>query len=354
MGRGESISLLAKWMPSINTSSQATVKRGRRMAKLLGMSEKHYRKTLSKFRRHLDVVERKMSEKKWGEIKYEGVPSKANLLYKNAFLKQDCDRRNAYLEALQNGETKINAGVLFPHEIAHKYSSSRTVDPTLEELWKALPNVVDPSSRTIVVADGSGSMEMCSVSNSGLTPLTIANALAIYFSERLVGDFANKYITFSSSPQLVDFSGCKTLMEKLAYARAYCEVSNTNVERVFLLILETAINGHMKQEEMPANILIISDMEFDDSNAISHADERLFQIIARKYAEAGYKLPRLVFWNVANRSGFIPVIENELGVALVSGFSVHVAKMVMSGQLDPFECLKEQLMSPRYEMIKAV
>lgn len=189
------------------------------------------------------------------------------------------------------------------------------------------------------------------------TALEVANALAIYFAERSSGEFKDKYITFSSRPQFVDFSNCNSLHDKLAVALQHNECNNTNVEAVFDLILSTAVNNHMSQNDMPKNILIISDMEFD-SCAQSNAgwreklNMRLFDAINKKYVDAGYKMPRLVFWNVNSRTGTIPVKENDLGVALVSGFSVNVVKMVMSGKLDPYECLLETLNTERYAPIE--
>jgi hypothetical protein len=310
---------------------------------------------LSKMRKYIDVVEVKMSSKNWEDINYERVPSKANLLYSKAFLKNDEGRRREFLGALEKGEAKINAGTLYPHDIVHKYLFSCNrysriveIDQTLEGLWKALPNVVDPNSRTMVVADGSGSMDTNINKDESVTALEVANALAIYFAERLTEEFQNKYITFSMRPQFVNFAGCVNLAEKLCIASRYNEVSNTNIEAVFNLVLETAVQCKMKQEELPTNILIISDMEFDSCTRV---DERLFDAIRDNFEKLGYKISRLVFWNVNSRSGIIPIINNDLGVALVSGFSVNIAKMVMSGKTDPYECLVETLMSERYAPI---
>ena len=362
MAAKKPISILAKWMPSINASSAKTKEYGKKMCKALKMTEREYRKALSKLRAYLDVVEVKMSDKNWSAIKYEAVPSRANLIYNSAFLRNDEARRREYLGRLEKGETKINASTLFPHDIVHKYGAyPRTTDATIEALWKALPDTVKGCGNTIVVADGSGSMG-CTVDNkSRVTALEVANALAIYFAERSSGQFKDKYITFSERPQLVDFSKCKTLRDKLATARAHNEVANTNIEKVFDLILTSAVNNHMHQEDLPQNILIISDMEFDSCATSGNVDrwsyrnrptQKLFDVIAQKYARAGYKMPRLVFWNVNSRTGTIHVKENDLGVALVSGFSVNVAKMVMSGKTDPFECLLETLNSERYAPVE--
>ena len=368
MNAKKPISILAKWMPSINASAEKTKENGKKLCKALHMTEREYRKALSKLRKYLDVVEVKMSDKNWSEIKYEAVPSRANLIYNSAFLRNDEARRREYLGKLEKGETKINASTLFPHDIVHKYmvsggwsSSLKKMDATIEALWKALPNTVNDCGNTIVVADGSGSMTSRVDNNSGVTALEVANALAIYFAERSSGQFKDKYITFSANPQFVDFSKAKSLHGKLQTALAHNEVANTNIEKVFDLILTTAVNNKMRQSDLPKNILIISDMEFDScatcgasrGYGVNKPTKKLFDVIAQRYARAGYKIPRLVFWNVNSRTGTIPVKENDLGVALVSGFSVNIAKMVMSNKTDPFECLLETLNSERYAPIEA-
>ena len=315
---------------------------------------------LSEMRKYIDVVERKMSAKQWDEINYETVPSRANLIYNNAFLRNDEERRREYLSKLEKGEARINSSVLFPHDIVHKYENLdgwdnkvNPYDAALEGMWKALPNTVNECDNTIVVADGSGSMECRVDPNSSVTALDVANALAIYFAERASGEFKDKYITFSSRPQLVDLSNARSLHNKINIALRHNECANTNIEATFDLILQTAINNHMSQEDMPKNVLIISDMEFDSAVDYMHKPNKtLFQTIANKYATHGYKLPRLIFWNVNSRTGTIPVKENELGVALVSGFSVNVVNMVMSNKLDPYECLLDVLNSERYLPIK--
>ncbi len=329
----------------------------------LNMTERDYQHMLADLSRHLVVVEQQMSSGKWDSIDYQRVPSRANLIYNSAFLRHDEDRRRDFLAKLEKGEVKINAGTLFPHDIVHKYMSGREwgqslgdYDATLEGLWKNLPDTVGGCGNTIVVADGSGSMT-CQVSkDSSVTALDVANALAIYFAERSSGQFKDQYITFSGRPQLVDLSGGKSLHDKLRIARLHTEVANTNVEAVFDLILTTAISHHMEQSELPANVLIISDMEFDGC-ARAHSGRlstRLFDTIRQKYENAGYKLPRLVFWNVNSRTGTIPVKQNDLGVALVSGFSVNVVNMVMSGQLDPYDCLLEAINVERYQPVEDV
>ena len=356
MKAGKSVSLLAKWCPSENTSSVNTVNKAEIIRSALRVSSRQYRKMLSALRKYIDVTERKMSANKWEEIKYDAVPSRANLNYNSAFLRHDEARRREYLSQVEKGEKKINASVLFPHDIVHNYMESRSwfvhtksYDATLEALWKSLPNTVNGGEGTIVVADGSGSM--CSlIGNTKVTAWEVAHALAIYFAERLPGAYKDKYITFSSSPQLVNLGGAQTLKGKLDIATEHNECSNTNIAAVFDLILGTARRNYMTQDEMPKNILIISDGEYDRMSCNSSAP--LFEQIAMKYRRAGYLLPRLVFWNVNSRTSTIPVKQNDLGVALVSGFSPNVAKMIMSGKVDPYDALLETLNAPRYDKVR--
>ena len=360
MKENKPISLLAKWLPSPNASSEKTKKYAKQIYKTFGLTEREYRQILSRLRKYLDVVEVKMSAKNWSEIRYEAVPSRANLIYNGAFLRNDEERRREYLGKLEKGETKINASTLYPHDIVHKYSGRYHKDATIEALWKALPDTVQGCGNTIVVADGSGSMTCNIGGNTRVTALEVANALAIYFAEHSSGEFKDKYITFSERPQLVDFSNANSLYDKLRIAITHNECANTNIEKVFDLILTTAIKHNMSQKDMPKNVLIISDMEFDscatsgDSGrwSLNRPSQRLFDVIAKRYTDAGYQLPRLVFWNVNSRTGTIPVKKNDLGVALVSGFSVNIVKMVMSGKTDPYECLLETLNSERYAPIE--
>lgn len=357
------VTLLAKWLPSENTSSEKTRLLARQIIRYLRVTSKEYRKTLSALRGYLNVVEKDMSAKNWNEIDYEKVPSRANLIYNGAFLRNDETRRRSYLEKVEKGEAKINSSVLYPHDIVHKYSSTFSVDKTLEALWKALPNTVNGNNNTIVVADGSGSMTS-TIGKTSVSCLEVANALAIYFAERSTGDFKDKYITFSEKPQLVNLTGT-TLRDNIRIALQHNEVANTNIEAVFNLILTTAVNGKMKQSEIPTNILIISDMEFDSATQIRtegsgwgccyiKPSEKLFKTISDKYIAAGYKLPKLIFWNICGRTNTIPVVENELGVALVSGFSTNIVKMVMTNETDPYKILLNTICAERYNAVEEV
>ena len=358
---GKSVSLCAKWMPSENASSKETKRLARLLAKKTGYTAGQYRRLLSALRKYIDVVEVKMSEGSFDKIDYSAVPSRANLLYKKAFLNRDAIRRYKFLSDLSEGKEKINSSVLFPHEIVYKYIESqrydfepKPYDQTLEELWKALPDFVNGDETTMCVVDGSGSM-CIGVGKTNVPAWSVAAGLAIYFSERCRGQYKDRFITFSENPQMVDISGAKSLHDKIIIARSHNEVADTNVEAVFDLILTTAVENDMDQNDLPKNILILSDMEFNEcarANDDSLLTDKLFVEISKRYKKYGYELPRLVFWNINGRSMSIPLKQNALGVALVSGFSPTVVKMVLSNELDPLKVLIETLDSDRYRPVE--
>ena len=363
--QGQPISLLAKWMPRCKCRDKNRRRYAKMLREYLNLTERDYQHTLSALCRHLQVVEMDMSAQNWDGIDYQRVPSRANLVYNKAFLRHDEERRRAFLESVKKGESRINAGTLFPHEIVNKYRNVCHVDDTLEVLWSNLPDTVAGCGNTMVVMDDSGSMEWVTLPGSTARPLEVANAMAIYFAERSSGQFKDQYMSFSDRPQLLSLRGGRNLYEKLRIAHNHHTGANTNVEAVFDLILETAKSNHMEQADLPTNILIISDMEFDacatagevrgngwSSYSSARPSANLFKVISKRYEAAGYKMPRLVFWNVASRTGTIPVKENDMGVALVSGFSVNIAKMVMSGKLDPYDCLLETINAERYQPVE--
>lgn len=350
------ISLAAKWASSINASSAETRRYAQILCEDFGWTYKKYRKTLSKLRKYLDIVERKMSAKQWEDIDYSKVPSKANLIYNSAFLRNDEDRRRNYLESLKKGEVKINAGVLQPHEIVTQYSNTtssffrpgvRDYDETLEQLWKNLPNMT--VSNTLVVRDGSGSM--LSPISGKTTCLHVATALTIYMAEHNTGSWKNKFVTFSSSPEIVDLSKETTLHDKLDKLSHYDDYRNTDIYKTMKLILDTAVTNKMTQADMPEMIVICSDMQFDGRRF--NFNKTLFEDIIDEYEAAGYKMPKICFWNINDRGErTIPLQQNDLGLILCSGFSVQIMKMFMSNKLDPYEILLETINSPRYDAVE--
>lgn len=356
-GKGK-VSLLAKWLPSDNASSAVSRQRASIIKRAVFENPTEYRAILKELRTHLAIVEKDMSEQNWTSIDYARVPSRAALLYRNAFRKQDEIRYEDYLESVEKGESKINAGTLFPHEIVHSYTEScglwnleaKDYNTTLEELWKALPNYESDGS-TLVVQDSSGSMRVEVSKSSSVQAINIAAALAIYFAERATGPYKNKYITFSSRPEYVQLQEGWLLRDKLKKSYSYNIVENTNIEAVFDLILKTAVENRLDSDELPKNVLILSDMEFDQARGRTKGKKALFETIEENFKYFGYQVPKLIFWNINSRTNTIPLQESDSGLVLISGFSPATIQMVVQGILDPEEALYSMLDSPRYEKL---
>lgn len=357
MESGENVSLCAKWMPGNNTSSEDSREMAAKLQNFMGLTAKEYRKMLASLRKYLLVTEVYMSSNHWNEIDYGRVASRANLLYRKAFMVHDEERRKNFLKEVEEKGAVMHGGVLMPHEIVTQYTarngwrlSVNTEDAALEALWKNLSDTVAGAENVLCVVDGSGSM-LCPVGEGSTTALHVSNALGIYFAERMGGAYHNRFITFSNTPKYVDLSACRTLKEKLELAFSNNDCTNTNIEATFRLVLETAVRNRLRQEELPATILVISDMEFDQA-MWGRKTDTLFGTIKMQFAFHGYKMPKLVFWNVNSRTNVIPVRQNELGVGLVSGFSVNICNMVLSNELDPFMCLKKVLEGERYRKVE--
>lgn len=376
MKQNKSISLAAKWLKSCNSHNAETRKLGLWTAKQLNMTERNYRKTISSLRKYLDVVERKMSSDNWQAIDYEnGVCSRANLNYNKAFLRHDTERRQAFLAALKTGEAKINASVMNPCDIVNKYmnqdyrwhSVPQNTDDTLEGMWKALPDMIPDDKGMLVVCDCSGSMQSGIGGNTNMRCIDVAMSLAIYCADHLKGAFTNKYITFSADPHIVRFNDNDSLRNKLRKTLECQDCSNTNLEKVFDLILKTAIDNHSPQSDLPERILIVSDGEFDSmcdaQNTINRygwgssrmpVDKTFMQSIAQRFKNAGYKMPIITFWrvNCSNRLA-LPFKVDDRGCIMVSGYSTNLLKMVLSDKTNPMDALLEQLNVPRYDCFEA-
>ena len=333
-------SLLAKWLPSVRGVSAKQESLAKELAfSCFRLRPADYRRKLSALRARIRVTERAMCAGEWGAVDYGAVPSKAALRYR-----------------------------LFPYEIVAAYldgyEPKAAEDPLLEAQWKALPVPKGILGNAIVVRDGSGSMTT-PVSGGRATALDVATSLAVLASEHLEGPFANRFISFSEHPRLVDLSGCATLREKLVRTYGEDECANTDVEETMRLVLDAVSENGIPQEKVPA-VVIISDMEFDEARGCCFADDEeededgeaskagreiLFETIRREWKEKGYDLPKMVFWNVASRTGGVPLQENGNGLVLASGFSQNILDM-LSG-VDPEDTIRRKLAAPRYDCVAA-
>lgn len=351
LGKDEPISLLAKWLPSVNTSSEDKRNQAKLLSKRLKMTEKAYRQTLSRLRTHLDVLEKHLCEKDY-TFDYSKQPSGAMHKYRQAFLRNDKERYKAFLDAVQSGEKTMHAGTLYPYQILKKcignYGSSLDLNPdmiqSLDASWKSLPDYGDQRN-ALAVIDGSGSMYW----SSNPRPADVAMSLGIYFAEHNTGYFKDHFITFSHTPRLVKLEG-GNIVDRAAYCASFNGCANTNLRATFELLLETAVKNHLPQEELPETLYIISDMEFDEG---VDSDKTLFEEIKVLYEQHGYHLPNLVYWCVESRHEQFPVTKDEHGTMMVSGASPTVFRMVISQDVTPESLMLSVLNSDRYAKICA-
>lgn len=346
------VSLLAKWLPSENASSARTIARAKRIRKNIGMTSKEYRKMLSKLRQKINVLERLMSANEWNKIEFDKIPSRAGMIYKNAFARRDIIAKK-YETFAKDTNTKVNASVLYPYEVVAKalknyYYISDTDRAMINKYWENLPNYFgDKECSMMCVVDTSGSM----LWGTGATvPINIAIGLGLYCAERLNGPFKNHYISFSSRPQLIETSGVDFVDKvRRIYSTNLCE--NTNLTATFDLLLRIALKPGVNKSDIPETIVVISDMEIDSScRSWSYGRYKTeMETMRDKWASYGLKLPKLVYWNVDARNDTI--LDKGPNVTLVSGASPSIFKQVITGKTGWDLCL-EAICSDRYKVIK--
>ena len=371
-------SLLAKWLKSENTSSAKSRTLATKTRVHFGMTSKQYRKTLSTLRERINVLECLMSAGKWDEIEFDKIPSRAGMIYKNAFARHDIERMRmdkeviSYADFAKSEDTKVNAKALYPYEcVAEALKCFRTGSyytvsmPALNDTnrmmvnkyWDNLADYFNGANfNGLAVVDTSGSM----VNSKPDAPINVAISLGMYCAEKAKGPFAGKYISFASRPQLIDVEGVD-FVDKVYRIYKTNLVDNTNIELTFDLLLDTAIRNDCTQDELPQNIIIISDMEFDSARGAYNRGwgrdtgftgdtKTLMEKIAQKWAAHGYIMPRLTFWNVQARQNNIPM-KAENGVNFVSGMSPVIFEQIMKGK-DAYTLMMDKLNSARYEVIQ--
>lgn len=336
MDKYGNVSLLAKWMPSINASSEHTKALAHRFVKAFNTTPREYRKNLSALRKYIDVTEVKMSANKWADIDYKAVPSNAMSNYSSAFARHDYEGFNRYMDAVKSGNVKINAATLYPYNVIETMYGNRDV---AEAQWKALPNYVEGDNNFLIMADVSGSMMG--------RPMATSVGLAIYFAERNHGAFANKFMTFTDIPQIVEVTD-GTLYEKYRSVTEHVGF-NTNLEAAFDAILSTAVRTNCPQADLPKALVIISDLEIDywDGGSLTFTEE-----MRKRFADAGYEMPKLVYWNVDSRKDTFLASKNDPNTILVSGQSASTFKNLIKGiDLSAFEIMVQTLNDPRYDCV---
>ena len=360
------VSLLAKWMPSENASSKETIRMAKEIRIAFGISAKEYRQMLSKLRAKINVLERLMSANRWDEIEFDKIPSKAGLVYKNAFARRDIIAKK-YERFAKDKTTKVNASTLYPYEVVAKatqhmgygWGSYLNIDEVdramINKYWENLPNYLEGKDCSMMcVVDTSGSM----TGREAAAPINVAISLGLYCAERIGGPFKNHYISFSSRPQLIKTEGVD-FVDKVhrIYRTNLCE--NTDLEAVFDLLLATAKRPGVSAWDIPKTIVVISDMEIDQgsgsywsSNSRRWTKESAsteMETIRKKWAAAGLTLPKLVYWNVDARHDTI--LDAGPNVTFVSGMSPTIFKQVLTGKTG-YDLMIDTICADRYAVIK--
>ena len=354
-------SLLAKWLKSENTSSADSRALALKTRTAFNMTPRQYRKTLSVLRERIRIVERLMSENRWDEIEFDKLPSKAGIRYKNAFARHDLMRQKSeknvmtYEDFAKDKNTRVNAKTLNPCEVVNEaiHAVRKPMDDTdrlmVNKYWDNLKDYFNGSVFDgVAVVDTSASMRGCYRS---IAPIDVAISLGMYCAEKCnpASPWYGNYITFSRQARLVPIQGVDFVDKvRRIYDTNLCE--NTNIKSVFDLLLKLARQHGVNPEDMPKNIVIISDMEFDYcSGMYSNTVLSEMEKIAVEWARYGYQLPKLVFWNVEARQDNIPMRDNGR-VTFVSGYSPVIYEMVMTGKTG-LDLVLDKLNSKRYAVI---
>lgn len=327
MKDGKSISLLAKWLPTSKNKSMKELTY--KVRKMMEMSEESYRTEISELRSYLNIIEKKLVTKEYSRIEYDKIPSRAFSKYMSLFAKKDYDRFTEFMNKVKSGEKSINTTGLYPYDIIHKLENGDS--DHLTTLWYNLKDYECKNS--LVVCDVSGSMLYGEIKN--IPPIDVSISLGIYTAQHNSGPFHNMLMTFSANPRLVELSDDKNIRRLYNQVNGLNWGANTNIDKVFDVILKSAIESKCSQEDMPSTIYIISDMEFDEC-VESH--DTNYEHAKSEYKNHGYKLPHIVFWNVNSLSDSIPVIDSESEVSLVSGASPIILDTVLEG-LTPYESM---------------
>jgi hypothetical protein len=338
--------LCAKWMPRKGAVAVE-------LTKYLELTPKQYRKLLVGL---TNVVETKMCAKDWNEINFSHVPSLASARYQKAFGRNAKEAYSAYIAELKkpvaertDPKVKINAGAVYPYDVVKSVFKGNAA--VADEQWKALPNYIG-DAKILPMVDVSGSMGSLHYSyGSQLQPIDISVSLGLYCSDKNTGAFKDLFMTFSGKPEMVHLKG--TLSQKIAQMEKASWQMNTNLHAAMDEILRIAVKGNVSEADMPQMLLILSDMQFD---SCTRYDDSAMQMIKRKYNDAGYNVPKIVFWNLSmygKENGNTPVRFDERGTAHISGFAPAIMKSVLANDLEdytPYSVMIKTLMKPRYDL----
>ena len=312
-----------------------------------------------------------MSAGEWDKIEFDKIPSRAGLIYKNAFARHDIERQKAGARTYENfakdETTTVNAKALYPYECVAKamglmgyggygwygYNHTIPMDNTdrlmINKYWANLADYfAGKTFNGMALVDTSGSMTGYEAS----APINVAISIGMYCADKAKGPFANHFITFESTPHFMEIEGVD-FCDKVKRISAAPWGGSTNIESAFDLMLQTAIKSGCSQDEIPENLIIISDMEFNSCvrcGSYGTVGNTLMEKIEKKWNAHGYNCPKIIFWNVDARQNNIPMTVKN-GISFVSGFSPSIFEQILSGKT-AMDLMYEVLNKERYACIK--
>ena len=326
------VAIVITWCNNIALKDRLACKWAPRKGELAKLLKQRLNLTWKAYRHDLkessSTVEQVMCNKSFSDIEYQHVPSIAMVKYNKAFKKRDEQRFDKFVSSK---DTKVNVSVLYPHDV---FKSMHDNVELSDKQWKALPDYIAEGENILPMSDVSGSMSCCEAPE----PMEISIALGLYLSERNKGKFKNKILTFSKSPEFFDVDPEWNILEKYQRVKRANWDMNTDFEKAYMLILDTGISYNVPQENMPTMILVLSDMQFDEASSQSSH----FENMRDKFKSHGYKLPKIVFWNLNHYDNGFPATSEDDGVALVSGYSPALMKSVLACEkFDPINVMME-------------
>lgn len=352
----KSVSLCAKWAPSENDRNDTRKQFAKKIASILyeredpKKMEKYRKEYLTPLRKRIGIVEQLICNNEWDKIKYETVPGVASKRLLNAFRKHDEERYTKYLEAVRNGDKKINITGLLPHELAkyyidHMYDEN-CANETIELQWKTILEEIRKQgtlSNSLAIIDLSGSMFGAS---NGSIPAQVSAALGILTSLCTSGPFNKKFITFSDKPQLGTLAA-EGLYDAYQIIKNMDYGYNTNFVKCCKCIIQYGIDNNIEDKDMPKKLFVFTDMQFDEASPGEKSLETVYEHIISIYKKHKYTPPKFVFWNLnSDHKQSFPVDCSTQNTAMVSGYSEQLLKIFMKyDEFNP-EFIVQEILEP--------
>ncbi|XP_074352236.1 uncharacterized protein LOC141691394 [Apium graveolens] len=336
-GKLREISLAAKWCPSLDSSYDRVTLVCERIARKMfpkeeyeaGLLDAYYAyRVRDRLRKEVLVPLRKAllerQRRPAKELKAGGMGEKVKTDKKGGFLKG-----------------KVRDG-WFPHEIIEgiNYGDGKLA----ESQWKRMVHRLSMKGKL------KNCLAVCDVSSkmNGVS-MEVALALGVLLSELSEEPWRRNILTLNTKPELLKVEG-EDLRSKIEFVREMKLGGKPDLQKVFGLILQSAMIGNVKEDQMIKRVFVFSDMEFYQVTNQSNQWETDYQAITRKFSEKGYSVPEIVFWNVRN-SRATPVVANQQGVALVSGYSKNLMTLFLEdggAELNPEKFMQKAIAGEEY------